>query len=353
MLSGTADLPLHWGRAPEWLYRRMVVLSGEIVKLMVDEGGTREVIKRISDPFWFQAFGSVLGFDWHSSGLTTVTMAALKEALIKQEIGLKIAGGKGKSRIIQNEMGSIASNFNLDPSYFRYNSALSAKVDGTAIQDGYSIYQHWMLISENKEWAVVQQGMNYQSGYARRYHIMGEGNKNMLRDPNNGIAALDPGRYVLNLATDQSADNRKATLELFGSGSGLDSWVSGKPSLHLERFFDKRLLRTINSVSPSSYEELLLTKGMGPVAVRALSLTASLIYGAEPSWKDPAVFSFAHGGKDGIPYPVDRNAYESTIKYLGEIIEGSSIDQDYKKKMLRKLSDNSWIKSASGTLRMF
>ncbi|MGC8661277.1 MAG: DUF763 domain-containing protein [Nitrososphaeria archaeon] len=352
MLSGTADLPLHWGRAPEWLYRRMVILSGEIVKLMIDDRGAGEVIKRISDPFWFQAFGSVLGFDWHSSGLTTVTMAALKEALLRQEIGIKLAGGKGKSKTTQDEIEKIAGNFNLDPVFYRRSSSLSAKIDGTAIQDGYTIYQHWMLISEKKDWAVVQQGMNYQSGYARRYHIMGEEGKNMLRDPNNGIAALDPGRRVLNLATDLSADNRKATLELLSSGSGLDRWVSGKPSLHLERFFDKRLLRIINSVSPSSYEELLLTKGMGPAAVRALSLTASLIYGAKPAWKDPAVFSFAHGGKDGIPYPVNRDAYESTIKYLGEIIEGSSIEQAYKKKMLKKLSNNSWIKSASKTLTL-
>ncbi|MEM0122933.1 MAG: DUF763 domain-containing protein [Conexivisphaerales archaeon] len=353
MLSGTADLPLHWGRAPEWLYRRMVMLSGEIVKLMIDDGGTGEVIKKISDPYWFQAFGSVLGFDWHSSGLTTVTMAALKEALLKEEVGLKLAGGKGESGTIQNEINTIASNFNLSSDYFRHNSALSAKVDGTAIQDGYAIYQHWMLISEKKEWAVVQQGMNYMNKYARRYHIMGEDNKNLLQDPNNGIAAIDPGRHVLNLATDQSADNRKATLELLSSGSGLDYWVSGKPSLHLERFFDKRLLRIINSVSPSTYEELLLVKGMGPAAVRALSLTASLIYGARPSWKDPAIFSFAHGGKDGVPYPVNRDVYESTIKYLSGIIEGSSIEQAYKKKMLKKLSDNSWIKGAPGTLRLF
>ncbi|MEM4101933.1 MAG: DUF763 domain-containing protein, partial [Conexivisphaerales archaeon] len=128
MLSGTADLPLHWGRAPEWLYRRMVMLSGEIVKLMIDDGGTGEVIKKISDPYWFQAFGSVLGFDWHSSGLTTVTMAALKEALLKEEVGLKLAGGKGESGTIQNEINTIASNFNLSSDYFRHNSALSAKV---------------------------------------------------------------------------------------------------------------------------------------------------------------------------------------------------------------------------------
>ncbi len=343
MLRGTADLPLHWGKAPEWLYRRMVTLSGEIVRLIIDDRGTNEVIKRISDPFWFQAFGSVLGFDWHSSGLTTVTMAALKEALLNHDMGLRVAGGKGSSKTVPGEIENISNNFNIDPAYFQRYSSLAAKVNGTAIQDGYSIYQHWMIISEKKEWAVIQQGMNYNSKYARRYHIMGEDNKNMLRDPNSGIAALDPGKRALNLATDQSAENRKATLELFGSGSGLDSWISGKPSLHLERFFDKRLLRIVNSISPSSYEELLLSRGMGPSAVRALSLTASLIYGAEPSWKDPAVFSFAHGGKDGIPYPVNRDVYESTIKYLAEIIEGTSIEHEQKKRMLKKLSDNSWI----------
>ena len=345
MLRGTADLPLHWGKAPEWLYRKMVILSGEIVKLIIEDRGTGEVIKRISDPFWFQAFGCVLGFDWHSSGLTTVTMAALKEALLMNDMGIRVAGGKGSSKTIPEEIENISNGFGLDPEYFKRYSSLAAKVNGTAIQDGYSLYQHWIMISERKEWAVIQQGMNYENGYARRYHIMGEDNKDMLRDPNTGIVALDPGKRVLNLATDESAENRKATLELFGSGSGLDSWISGKPSLHLERFFDKRLLRIVNSISPSTYEELLLTKGMGPSAVRALALTASLIYGAEPSWRDPAIYSFAHGGKDGVPYPVNREVYESTIKYLAEIIEGTSVDYEEKKKMLKRLSDNSWISS--------
>ncbi|MGC8557773.1 MAG: DUF763 domain-containing protein [Nitrososphaeria archaeon] len=353
MLSGTADLPLHWGKAPEWLYKKMVILSGEIVRLIIDDKGTSEVIRRISDPFWFQAFGSVLGFDWHSSGLTTVTMAALKEAVQNAGMGIMVAGGKGKSKTVKDEIDQIADSFNLDPMPLRRSSVLSAKIDGAAIQDGYTIYQHWMLITDKKEWAVVQQGMNERNGYARRYHIMGYEGKDMLRDPNSGIAALDPGINVLNLATDQSSENRKVTLEMLNSGSGLDHWVSGKPSIHLERFFDKRLLRIINSISPASYEELLLSNGMGPKAIRALALTASLIYGAEPSWKDPAIFSFAHGGKDGIPYPVNREVYESTINYLKEIIEGASIDQADRKRMLKKLSDNTWIKVASSTLRLF
>lgn len=353
MLSGTADLPLHWGKAPEWLYKKMVILSGEIIRLIIDDKGTSEVIRRVSDPFWFQAFGSALGFDWHSSGLTTVTMAALKEAMQNANMGIMVAGGKGKSKTVKDEIEQIADSFNLDPLPLRRSSVLSAKIDGTAIQDGYTIYQHWMLITDKKEWAVVQQGMNESNGYARRYHIMGDEGKDMLRDPNSGIAALDPGISVLNLATDQSSENRKVTLEMLNLGSGLDHWVLGKPSLHLERFFDKRLLRIINSISPASYEELLLSKGMGPKAVRALALTASLIYGAEPSWKDPAIFSFAHGGKDGIPYPVNREVYESTINYLKEIIEGASIDLADKKRMLKKLSDNTWIKGASSTLRLF
>ncbi len=174
----------------------------------------------------------------------------------------------------------------------------------------------------------------------------------MLNDPHSGIAALDPNRTVLNLATKESEENRKATLELLTAGRGLDGYIYGKKSLHLERYFDKRLMKIINKINPSTYEELLLTKGMGAKAVRALALTASVIYGAEPSYKDPAVFSFAHGGKDGIPYPVDRALYESTIKYLQEVIEGIEADLEDKKKMLKKLSSNSWLRGAITDLKL-
>lgn len=352
MIKGTADLPLHWGKAPEWLYRKMVVLAGQIAYLIVEDKGKDEFLKKVSDPFWFQAFGSVLGFDWHSSGLTTVTMAALKEALNKVEIGIKVAGGKGVAEKTPEEIEKIAQNFNLDENIYIKFSRLSAKVDGVAVQDGYAIYQHWFIISENKKWSVVQQGLNVNKGYARRYHINGDENKDMLNDPHSGIAALDPNRTVLNLATKESEENRKATLELLTAGRGLDGYIYGKKSLHLERYFDKRLMKIINKINPSTYEELLLTKGMGAKAVRALALTASVIYGAEPSYKDPAVFSFAHGGKDGIPYPVDRALYESTIKYLQEVIEGIEADLEDKKKMLKKLSSNSWLRGAITDLKL-
>ncbi len=346
MIKGTADLPLHWGKAPEWLYRKMVILAGQIAYLIVEDKGKDEFLKKISDPFWFQAFGSVLGFDWHSSGLTTVTMAALKEALNKVEVGIKVAGGKGSAEKTPDEISKIAETFNLDAPTLVKFSRLSAKIDGVAVQDGYSIYQHWFIISENKNWSVVQQGLNGERGYARRYHINGDYSKDMLNDPHSGIAALDPNRTVLNLATKDSEENRKATLELISAGRGLDSYIYGVKNLHLERYFDDRLMKVINKINPSTYEELLLTKGMGAKAVRALALTASVIYGAEPSYKDPAIFSFAHGGKDGIPYPVDRAIYESTIKYLQEIIEGIEAEGEDKKKMLKKLATNSWLKGA-------
>ncbi|MFP3131561.1 MAG: DUF763 domain-containing protein [Nitrososphaeria archaeon] len=352
MIKGTADLPLHWGRAPEWLYKKMVVLAGQIAYLIVEDKGKDEFLKKISDPFWFQAFGSVLGFDWHSSGLTTVTMAALKEALNRTEIGIKVAGGKGFAEKTPEEIVKISETFNLNGETYVKFSRLSAKVDGVAVQDGYSIYQHWFIISENKGWTVIQQGLNGEKGYARRYHITGDDKKDMLNDPHSGIAALDPNRRVLNLASRESEENRNATLEMLTAGRGLDSYIYGVKSLHLERFFDKRLMNIINRINPSTYEELLLTKGIGAKAVRALALTASVIYGAEPSYRDPAVFSFAHGGKDGVPYPVDRAIYETTIKYLQEVIEGLDTDHEDKKKMLRRLSSNTWLNLTVKDLRI-
>ena len=352
MIKGTADLPLHSGKAPEWLYKKMVVLAGQIAYLIVEDKGKQELLKRLSDPFWFQAFGSVLGFDWHSSGLTTVSMAALKEALNKVEIGIKVAGGKGAAEKTPQEIASISKEYNLDDQVYVRYSRLSAKVDGVAVQDGYSIYQHWFIISEDKRWAVIQQGLNAQVGYARRYHILGEEQKDMLNDPHSGVAALDPNRHVLNLATKESEENRKAQLELLHAGRGLDSYIFGVKSLRLEKYFDRRLFKLIEKVNPSTYEELLLVRGMGPKAVRALALTASVIYGAEPSYKDPAVYSFAHGGKDGVPFPVNRALYESTINYLKEVIESLEVGSEEKKAMLKRLSSNSWLKSVELDLRL-
>ncbi|MGC8568562.1 MAG: DUF763 domain-containing protein [Nitrososphaeria archaeon] len=352
MIKGTADLPLHWGRAPEWLYRKMVELSGQIAYLIVEDKGREELLRRLSDPFWFQAFGSVLGFDWHSSGLTTVTMAALKESLSKLEVGVKVAGGKGAAESTPDEIRRISDDLSLDGEIYVKYSRLSAKVNGVAIQDGYSIYQHWFILSEDGKWAVVQQGLNGEKGYARRYHILGDRSKDMLSDPNSGVAALDPNMHVMNLATDGSRENRKATLELLSSGRGLDAYVYGVKSLRLERYFDKRLLKLMDRINPTSYEELLLTRGVGAKAVRALALTAAVIYGAEPAYKDPAVYSFAHGGKDGVPYPVDRALYESTINYLREVIESLEVGSEEKKAMLKRLASNSWLRAAEMDLRV-
>ncbi len=350
-LKGTAELPLHWGKAPEWLYERMVKLSGQVIKIIADDYGREEVLKRLSDPYWFQAFGSVLGFDWHSSGLTTVTMAAVKEALAKVDVGIKVAGGKGASKTTPNELLRISDELSVDGERLVRYSRLAAKVDGVAVQDGYTIYQHWVVVSEDGIWAVVQQGMNAESGYARRYHIMGDMKKDMLNDPHSGIAALDPGRSVLNLATSESEGNRKATLEMLNMPRGIESWIYGAPAIRLEKYFDKRLIKVISSVTPLTYEELLLTPGLGAQGVRALALTAAVIYGESPSWKDPAVYSFAHGGKDGIPYPVNREAYDRTIEFLREVIEGLDVDVNNKKEMLRRLASNSWLKAAGLSLK--
>jgi len=355
MRTGTAHLPLHGGRAPRWLFGRMVSLSREIVRVLVEEYGPREVLARVSDPHWFQALGCVLGFDWHSSGLTTTTTGALKEAVKGREadIGLFVAGGKGAASrktpaeiIAHGERHAIAT----PADRLVYASKLSAKVDNTAVQDGYQLYHHTFFFVPSGEWAVVQQGMNDANGYARRYHWLSMGVEDFVNEPHAAICSERRGQLVLNLVAEESDEARRASALLAAeppdklAGELRKAQELELPARHhiiaadLRPESFERTLAKVYEQPPEDFESLLATQGVGPKTIRALALIADLIYGAKASVRDPATFSFAHGGKDGIPYPVDRPTYDRSIEVLKAAVDKAKLNDRQKLGALRRLS---------------
>ncbi len=355
MRTGTAHLPLHGGRAPRWLFGRMVSLSREIVRVLVEEYGPGEVLARVSDPHWFQALGCVLGFDWHSSGLTTTTTGALKEAVKGREadLGLFVAGGKGAASrktpaeiIAHGERHTIAT----PADNLVYASKLSAKVDNTAVQDGYQLYHHTFFFAPSGEWAVVQQGMNDANGYARRYHWLSTGVEDFVNEPHAAICSERRGQLVLNLVAEESEEARRASALLAAEPPDkLASELRKAQELELParhhiidadlrpESFERTLAKAYEQ-PPENFESLLATPGVGPKTIRALALIADLIYGAKASLRDPATFSFAHGGKDGIPYPVDRATYDHSIEVLREAVNRAKVEDREKLAALKRLA---------------
>ncbi len=353
-----ATLPLHGGRAPRWLFEKMVRLSKAIVVLMVEEFGSHEVLRRLSDPFWFQAFGCVLGFDWHSSGVTTTTLGALKEGLrgVSEEIGVFVCGGKGRvSRKTPDEIVRFCERLGLDPDGLIYASRMAAKVDNSALQDGYTLYHHSFIFTRDGRWAVVQQGMKEGGRTARRYHWLSDSLASFVEEPHSAICAEKREGRVLDLVAKESSPVREFMPEyLLGSTQEIKKDLTSISHLVLpERHYvlpsdlnmDRvlRILERIKPMSPKTFEEFLSIKGVGPRTVRALSLVSELIYGKSPSFKDPARFSFAHGGKDGHPYPVDRNVYERTVAYLEMFIRKVKESPYEKDRALNRL--RSWART--------
>jgi hypothetical protein len=352
MKTGVAHLPLHYGKAPSWLFQRMKSLAREITFFVIDAYGTEEMLSRLSDPFWFQAFGCVLGFDWHSSGVTTTVCGALKEGLkgMEKELGFFITGGKGRaSRKTPLEIEEICEQRAIDGTSLIYASRMSAKVDSAAVQDGYQIYHHTFFFTQTGEWAVVQQGMNEETRYARRYHWFSQGVEDFVCEPHWAVCC-DQRKGGLNLVAQESEKMRQAITEL--SHEKPDALIAeGKratelylPQEHpipeeesrLERL--EKIFIQIYDRSPNNFEELLGIKGVGPKSLRALSLISELIHGVKPSFKDPTRFSFAHGGKDGHPYPVDRKVYDQTIEVLKGAIEKARVGDLEKMEAIRRLS---------------
>lgn len=362
--TGSANLPLHGGKAPRWLFKRMVQLSEGIISVMIHEYGQETVLKRLSDPFWFQALSCVLGFDWHSSGTTTVTCGALKEAIHPEEHGIVIAGGKGKaSRKTLDEIEEHSTNFNLSTSKIEkltYSSRMTAKIDNTAIQDNHQLYHHVFAFTEQGIWTVIQQGLNIEQQYARRYHWFSKQVDHFTKNPHDSILGHQSNEPVLDMVSQTSINCQKTSLDLVNDHPQhlQHEWskltreptqkslydlenntnnVKNLQCLDMPRTINWKKMREIYEFQPSNYEEFLSVKGVGPKTVRALALISDLIYGEAPSWKDPVKYTFTVGGKDGVPYPVDTKVMDESIEIIKQGIEQSKIGHPQKMKSIKRL----------------
>jgi len=383
--SGVATFTLDYGKCPPWLFERMVKLGREMTQVLIAEYGPDEFIKRIADPVWFQSLGTVLAFDWNASGLTTILTAALKEAIRGQEkdLGIFIAGGKGKtSRKTPDEIINWGSRLGLGAPKTQslvYGSKMAAKVDSALIQDGFQIYHHSFFFSRAGAWTVVQQGMNLNNQTARRYHWHSQNIKDFVNEPHSGIASQSKIKSPLNLTAEKSEKTREVSTELVKAGyhslikdieilrkhsSELHKTLALKINspagdenlvklLKLENIefrrhpveaedFSKskyleKILWQVCDNQPENYEKLLAMKGVGPKTMRALALVSEIIYGAKPSYEDPARYSFAHGGKDATPYPVDRKTYDETISVMKKAVQRTRLPFSEKRKMIERL----------------
>jgi hypothetical protein len=362
--TGIAKLPLHYGKAPKWLTVRMIRLAREIVTIIVDEYGQDEFLQRISDPLWFQALGCVLGYDWHSSGVTTVLTGVLKSAVNPSEQGVAVCGGKGRvSRQTPMEISRVGEKFGFTTdrvNHLRYVSRMSAKVDNTAIQAGYPLYHHAFFITEGGKWAVVQQGMSVKDRTARRYHWLSEHAKNFVVEPHNAIVGDMEREVVLNMTAKESEGCQKTSTDIAKEEprkvmrmlksirpayqKSLQEWMPkagwkeyAVDVLSLPRNLNWNAIKRAYEFQPKNYEELLAIRGIGPATVRALALISELIYGEKPSWKDPVKYSFCVGGKDGVPYPVDRDAMDKSIKILKTAIKNARIGDKERLRSLQRL----------------
>jgi hypothetical protein len=350
--TGIAQLPLHGGKAPAWLFQRMVRLGREITRLIIENDGPQAFLQRIADPYWLQSLGCVLGFDWHSSGVTTTVCGALKEGLKgrEKEFGLIIAGGKGAtSRKTPGEIITAGEKFPLDcnPDALVYLSRLTAKVDNNAIQDGFQLYHHSFFFTFTGAWAVVQQGMNER--FARRYHWFSEAVQTMTLEPHAAICSNLQKQRALNLvALDSQPAQSMITNLSHERPEKLISEIQRLQTLSLPshhqvsvsdihpKSIEKILLKTYE-FKAKNFEDLLSMPGVGAKTLRALTLIADLAYGTPASWKDPVKFGFAHGGKDGHPYPVNCELYDDSVEFLRRTVERARIDKNEKENALKRL----------------
>ena len=366
--TGTADLPLHGGHVPRWLADRMTRLGAVISQAIVHHYGRDELLRRLAHPFWFQSFGAVMGMDWHSSGITTSVVGALKRGLapLEKELGVHVCGGRGRfSRQTPHELVSIGAQAGFDGAALATASRLVAKVDSAAVQDGFDLYLHGFIVSDDGRWAVVQQGMNGERRQARRYHWLSEGLKNFIDEPHAAIAGASQGDIV-NL-TDRRADaSRRGQLDLLAS-LGPDRIVLelGKlegraarreaapaqpplphlimPEHHDVRASDvvaRRLHGTLAAAAdraPRDFSDLLLVPGVGARTVRALAMVAEVVHGAPCRFTDPARFAFALGGKDGHPFPVPLAVYDETIRVLKSGVQQAKLGREEELAALERL----------------
>ena len=365
--SGSADLPLHGGQVPKWLADRMTRLGAVMTEAVVHHYGRDELLRRLANPYWFQSFGAVMGMDWHSSGITTSVIGALKRGLapLQNELGIHVCGGRGKySRQTPGELIAIGDHVGFDGGKLAQASRLVAKVDSAAVQDGFDLYLHGFVVTDDGHWAVVQQGMNGERRQARRYHWLSEGLTSFVDDPHAAIDGVGQGEIV-NLADRRAARSRGAQLDLLSS-MGPDRIVSELarlegparqaqvqpllPHLVMPAHHDVRPedvvahrlhgnLAAAADRGPADFSELLLTPGVGARTVRALAMVAEVVHGAPCRFSDPGRFSFAHGGKDRHPFPVPLKVLDETIKVWKSAVQKAKLGRDEELGALRRLDD--------------
>ncbi len=355
--SGTATLPLHGGKCPRWLFSRMVRLAREVSLMVIHEKKEKGFLERVGNPYWFQALGCLLGFDWHSSGVTTTTVGALKEALNslpEREATVLVAGGKGSTAInTPREIELLGERVELSRDMedgLKNASRMSARVDNNTVQDGYDLYHHAIFFSLDGEWTVVQQGMNPSTRMARRYHWVGARVESFVREPHSGVCC-DARSPTLDLTSEGNEGLREGATELAmdpvllreglealenGGWKELEMPVEHGPIRLSER--SKRVLERIaREEPPESFEALVAKRGVGRSGLRALALASCLVYGERVDWSDPAVYSFAHGGKDGVPYRVKKKLMEETTSVLGDAVRNARLGRKEKTAALKRL----------------
>ncbi len=346
--SGIADLPLHGGRVPPWLAERMTKLGTAITETIVHHYGTSAFLTRLSDPFWFQAFGAVMGMDWHSSGITTSVMGALKRGLAPRanELGLYVCGGRGKSsRNTPNELRSLAERGGFDADALVRTSRLTARIDNNAIADGFQIYLHSFVLSAKGEWAVVQQGLNEANGLARRYHWHSASVRDFVNEPHTAIFGENQGT-IMNLVDSRADRAQTALLEI--ANDHPEKTLSEARHLRLPSHHEVREknvdLKRLGAVLAVAYErglhdfaELLLLEKLGPRTLQSLALVAEVVHGAPSRFSDPARFAFAHGGKDGHPHPVPLKTYDESLHFLRNTLNAAKVGHSEKLDGFRRL----------------
>ncbi len=334
--SGTADLPLHGGKVPAWLATRMTLLGTAISESVIHHHGRSALLSRLSDPFWFQALGSVMGMDWHSSGITTSVLGALKRGLNPRshELGVHVCGGRGRhSRNTPSELRAIAELRGLDGDALVRASRLTARVDNNAVADGFQIYLHGFIVSEDNEWAVVQQGLNPASRLARRYHWHSPAVRDFTSEPHTAIVG-QPGGLIQNLVDQRAAPAQDALLAIARTDPEQTLQEARRlvmPAHHDVRphNVDLKRLGAVLAVAHDrelrDFASLLLVEGLGPRTLQSLALIAEVVHGTPTRFADPARFSFAHGGKDGHPFPVPLTTYDDALGFLRRNLEAARL----------------------------
>jgi uncharacterized protein len=362
--TGSADLPLHGGRVPPWLAARMASLGAIIAQAVVHHYGRDEFLQRLSHPFWFQSFGVVMGMDWHSSGVTTSVIGALKRGLapLGDELGIHVCGGRGKhSRRTPDELMALGERTGFDGKALTRASRLVAKVDSAAVQDGFELYLHGFFVTDDGKWTVVQQGMNGDKRQARRYHWHSESLRSFVEEPHSAIDGPFQGE-IINLTDRRAESSRAAQLDLLGvlgpdgivrEYAALANEAAAQPDLpHLimpDRHdvrsgdvFARRLHGTLAAAAeqgPLDFPDLLLTPGVGARTVQSLAMVAEVVHGAPYRFRDPARFSLAHGGKDRHPYPVPIKVYDETIRVLKSAVQQAKLGREEEMQALKRLDD--------------